>query len=202
MRRLIRFFSTTFVGGLLVILPIYLSIILLLKGVKTLVDLVRPLAALVPESRAHPDLIAAVLVVLACFIAGLVAAGFPRSKAGQVFEEKILEKIPGYSMVRMATRSLVGDQGQGLELALVEMEEGLVVGVVVERHDMGWVTVFVPDTPAPASGAVFLFPAHRVHPVDTHFRVGLKAAARYGRGAGALLAGLKDRSILKAPTGG
>jgi uncharacterized membrane protein len=197
---MLRFFGTTFVGGLLVILPIYLSIILLLKGVKTLVGLVRPVAALVPESRLHPDLIAAALVVIACFIAGLVATGFPRSKAGQAFEEKVLEKIPGYGMVRMATRSLLGDQRGGLELALVEMEEGLVVGVVVERHDVGWVTVFVPSTPAPASGAVFLFPAHRVHPVTTHFRIGMKAAARYGRGAGALLAGLKDPSILKPST--
>ncbi|HEY1907867.1 MAG TPA: DUF502 domain-containing protein [Myxococcaceae bacterium] len=199
MRRLFRFLGTTFVGGLLVILPIYLSIILLLKGAKTLVALMRPIAELIPENRLHPDLIAAILVVLGCFVAGLIARGFPRSKAGQVFEEKVLEKIPGYSMVRSATRSLLGDRPGGLELALVEMEEGLVVGVVVERHDVGWVTVFIPSTPAPASGAVFLFPAHRLHPVDTHFRVGLKATARYGRGAGALLAGLKDPSILKLP---
>ncbi|HEY1417579.1 MAG TPA: hypothetical protein VGF41_06715, partial [Myxococcaceae bacterium] len=100
MRRLFRFLGTTFLGGLLVILPIYLSIILLLKGVKTLVALMRPIAELIPENRLHPDLIAAILVVLGCFVAGLIARGFPRSKAGQVFEEKVLEKIPGYSMVR------------------------------------------------------------------------------------------------------
>ena len=48
-------------------------------------------------------------------------------------------------------------------LALVEMEDGLVVGVVVERHATGWVTVFAPGTPAPASGAVYLFPQAKVH---------------------------------------
>src|SRR5262245_14539362 len=200
MRRVMRFLGTTFVGGLLVILPIYLAIILLLKGVRTLLDLVRPLVKLVPEGVLRPDLVAAALVVIACFIAGLVARGFPRSKAGQVFQEKFLDRIPGYTMLRSATQSLLGVQG-GLELALVEMEEGLVVGVVVERHAMGWVTVFIPDTPAPASGAVFIFPAHRIHPVDVPFRDGFKAAARYGRGVGALLAGLKDPTILKASPG-
>jgi uncharacterized membrane protein len=198
MHRLTRFLGTTFVGGLLVILPIYLVVLLILKAVGSLLQLLKPIAALVPENRLHPDVIAAVLVVLACFIAGLVAREFPSSKAGRAFEEKVLERIPGYSMVRTATRSLLGNQEGGLELALVEMEEGLVPAVIVERHDVGWVTVFIPSTPAPASGAVYLFPASRVHPVDTPFRVGLKSAARYGRGAGALLAGLKDRAILKA----
>jgi uncharacterized membrane protein len=199
MRRLMRFLGTTFVGGLLVILPIYLAVILLLKGVKTLMGLVKPLAALVPENQLHPDLIAVCLAVVVCFIAGLVARQFPRSKAGQAFEEKVLERIPGYSMLRAATRSLLGDRsGGGLEMALVEMEDGLVVGVVMERHPVWWVTVFVPSTPAPASGAIYLFPAAKVHPVDVPFSAGLKAAAKYGRGAGELLAGLKDRSILKA----
>jgi uncharacterized membrane protein len=193
-----RFLGTTFVGGLLVILPIYLAVILVLKGVKTLMELVRPIAKLVPESALHPDLIAVVVAVVVCFIAGLVARGFPRSKAGQAFEEKVLDRIPGYSIVRAATRSLLGDRGGGLEMALVEMEDGLVVGVVIERHAVGWVTVFVPSTPAPASGAVYIFPAAKVHPVDVPFRAGLKAAGKYGRGAGELLAGLKDRSILKA----
>ncbi|HZJ54200.1 MAG TPA: hypothetical protein VFD38_08670 [Myxococcaceae bacterium] len=84
-------------------------------------------------------------------------------------------------------------------MALVEMEDGLVVGVVVERHAVGWVTVFVPGTPAPASGAVYLFPEAKMHAVDVPFGVGIKAASRYGRGASALLAGLRDRSVLGAP---
>lgn len=198
MHRLLRFLGTTFVGGMLVILPIYLAIILLLKGVKTLLDLVKPLTAMVPENRLHPDLIAVILVVLACFIAGLVARSFPRSKLGAVFEEKVLERIPGYAMLRSGTRALLGTSDATLQMALVEMEEGLVMGVLTEHHPQGWVMVFIPDTPSPASGALFLFPEHKVHPVDIPFRAGLKIASRYGRGAGALLAALKDPSVLRA----
>jgi uncharacterized membrane protein len=198
MHRLMSFLGTTFVGGLLVILPVYLAVLLLMKAAGSLLQLLKPVAALVPENRLHPDLIAGVVVVVACFIAGLVARGFRRSKAGRVFEENVLERIPGYSMIRTATRSLLGNREGTLDLALVEMEDGLVPAVVVERHEVGWVTVFIPSTPAPATGAVYLFPESRVHRIDTPFRVGMKSAARYGQGAGALLAGLKDRSILKA----
>ena len=70
MRQLMRFVGTTFVGGLLVILPVYLAILLLLKAVKTLMELMKPLIELVPQNREHPDLIAIIVVVLACNVLG------------------------------------------------------------------------------------------------------------------------------------
>jgi uncharacterized membrane protein len=85
MHRLMSFVGTTFVGGLLVILPIYLAVLLLLKAVGSLVGLLKPVAELVPESKLHPNLIAAVVVVVACFLAGLVAREFPRTQAGRAF---------------------------------------------------------------------------------------------------------------------
>jgi len=197
MRRLVRFLGTTLLGGLLVVLPIYLAVLGTLALGKKLIGILAPLAKLLPEGVPHPDIVIGLLVVLVCFVAGLVAAGFPRTSVGRGFEEKVLERIPGYSMLRTATRSLFGDAQAALQVALVEMD-GLVVGVIVERHPVGWVTVFVPSTPAPASGSVYLVPETKVHPVDVPLGVGLKAASRYGRGAGALLEGLRDRSVLKA----
>jgi uncharacterized membrane protein len=201
MARIGRFIGTSIVGGLLVILPIYLAVLLIIVLGGKVVGLLRPLAKLVPESVPHPGILVGVLAVLICFLAGLLIRSFPKSSVGRGLEEKVLERLPGYSMLRMATRSMFGDQHQGLQLALVEMEDGLVVGVVVERHAVGWVTVFVPATPAPASGAVYLFPEEKVHPVDVPFSVGIKAASRYGQGVGALLEGLRDRSVLATPGG-
>jgi len=198
MARVIRFFGTSIVGGLLVILPIYLAVLLLVALSGKVVGLLRPLAKLVPDAVPYPGVVVGVLAVLACFLAGLLVRSFPRSSLGRGLEEKVLERLPGYSMLRMATRSLFGDQHDGLQLALVEMEDGLVVGVVMGRHAVGWVAVFMPGTRAPASGAVYLFPEGKVHPVDVPFSAGIKAASRYGQGAGAVLDGLRDRSVLAA----
>jgi len=199
MRRLLRFIGTTITGGLLVVLPVYLAVLLLLALGGKLLGLLKPLAKLLPDAVPHPDLVVALLAVLGCFAAGLLVIAFKRSSLARGFEEKVLERLPGYSLLRVTTRSLLGDAHAGLELALVEMEDGLVVGVVVEHHPVGWVTVFVPGTPAPASGAVYLFPEAKVHAVDVPFGAGIKAASRYGQGAGALLEGLKDRTVLNAP---
>jgi len=200
MARIGRFIGTSIVGGLLVILPIYLAVLLVLVLGRKVVSLLSPLAKLVPDTVPHPGIVVGLLAVLLCFLAGLLIRSFPKSAVGKGLEEKVLERLPGYSMLRMATRSLFGDQHEGLQLALVEMEDGLVVGVVMERHAaVGWVTVFVPGTPAPASGAVYLFPEGKVHPVDVPFSAGIKAASRYGQGAGAVLDGLRDRSVLAPP---
>ena len=201
MARLVRFVGTSIVGGLLVILPIYLAVLLLIALGGKVIGLLRPLAKLVPDAIPHPGVLVGVLAVLVCFVAGLLVRSFPRSSLGRGLEQKVLERLPGYSMLRMATRSLFGEQRDGLQLALVEMEDGLVVGVVMERHAVGWVTVFVPGTPAPASGAVYLFPEGTVHLVDVPFSAGIKAASRYGQGAGEVLDGLRDRSVLAGAEG-
>jgi uncharacterized membrane protein len=199
MARIGRFIGTSIVGGLLVILPIYLAVLLVLVVGKKVVGLLLPLTKLVPDGVPRPGIVVGVLAVVVCFLAGLLIRSFPKSSVGRGLEEKVLERVPGYSMLRMATRSMFGSEHEGLQLALIEMEDGLVVGVVVERHAVGWVTVFVPATPAPASGAVYLFPEGKVHPVDVPFSVGIKAASKYGQGAGAVLAGLRDQSVLAPP---
>jgi hypothetical protein len=45
-----EFFVNTLVGGLLVVVPIYLAVLLLLKAMKSVAALVRPLAKLLPPS--------------------------------------------------------------------------------------------------------------------------------------------------------
>ena len=44
-----EFVISTVVGGLFVVVPVYLAIVLLLKGMQSVGNLVRPLAALLPD---------------------------------------------------------------------------------------------------------------------------------------------------------
>lgn len=49
MKHVREFVTNAVVGGLLVLLPIYLAVLLLLKGMKAVVRLVRPISALLPD---------------------------------------------------------------------------------------------------------------------------------------------------------
>jgi uncharacterized membrane protein len=49
MKKFGEFFVSTFVGGLLIVVPIYLTVLLLLKAMQSVVAFVKPLAMLLPE---------------------------------------------------------------------------------------------------------------------------------------------------------
>jgi len=44
-----EFVTNAVVGGVLVLLPIYLAVLVLLKGMQSVVGLVRPISALLPD---------------------------------------------------------------------------------------------------------------------------------------------------------
>jgi hypothetical protein len=50
MKTLAEFTKTTLIGGLLIILPIYIAVLLLTKTVKALLALLEPVTAQVPAS--------------------------------------------------------------------------------------------------------------------------------------------------------
>ena len=44
-----EFITSTVIGGLFIVVPVYLAALLLLKGMKSVANLVRPFAVLVPD---------------------------------------------------------------------------------------------------------------------------------------------------------
>ena len=66
-----EFFVNTLVGGLLVVVPIYLAVLLLLKAMKSVAALVRPLAKLLPPSLPAENILSLLLVLSLCFLIGL-----------------------------------------------------------------------------------------------------------------------------------
>jgi len=65
-------------------------------------------------------------------------------------------------------------------VALVEIEEALVPAFLVEEHEDGSFTVFVPSSPTPTVGALYILPKERVHPVNVSFATAIKCVTRWG----------------------
>jgi uncharacterized membrane protein len=147
--------------GVLVILPVYLTALLLLKAMKTVTGLVRPLARWLPDWLPAQHVLSFLFVVILCFLVGIAV----RTSIGQVarnrIESSVLQKIPGYTLFRSMTRQLAGDSGEtAWKAALVEIEDALVPAFIVEELADGSFTVFVPSVPT--DGASPILAAHRV----------------------------------------
>ena len=194
MKRLAEFTRTTLVGGLLIVLPIYLSLLLVAKTLKGLLALLSPVTAQLPASLELRQVAAALIVVLVCFLAGLAVRTGPGLRAKNALERSLLERIPGYSLLRSVTGRVAGrQQDETFAPALVEIEDALAPAFVVEELADGRYAVLVPSVPTPAAGALYVLPRERVHLVDVPFATMLKIISRWGTGSGELVAAMADR---------
>jgi uncharacterized membrane protein len=187
-----EFLKNALVGGLLVVLPIYFTVLLLLKGMQALKGLVQPIAGLLPEWLPATALLSLLLLLGICFLVGLLVRTRPGRNTRRRIEESFLGKLPGYSVFRSVTQRLAGDsEGSGWQPALAEIEDALVPSFIVEEHDDGRLTVFVPSVPTPFAGAVYVLDRERVHAVDVPFAQAIKSVSRWGAGSKELVAAMR-----------
>ena len=191
MKGLTELIKTTLIGGLLVILPIYLSILLVAKLLASVLALLSPVTAAIPASAQFRQVVAIVIVLAVCLVVGLLVRTNVGLRAKNAFEHSVLEKIPGYTMVRDLAKRISGDETESaFRPALVELEDALSPAFIIEELEDGRYTVLVPSVPTPAAGALFILPRERVHPVDVPFTQAVKVISRWGVGAGAMARGV------------
>ena len=198
MKNFCAFAGSRFIGGLLVVVPIYLSVLLLLKAMQSVVGFVRPFAMLLPAWFPAERALSLLLVLIVCFLIGVAV----RTPAGRMIREQIekslFERIPGYSLFRSLTQRMAGkDEEKVWKPALAEIEEALVPAFIIEELEDGRFTVFVPSVPTPFAGAVYVLSRERVHPLDVPFTQALQSVSRWGSGSKELVAAMKTESTLK-----
>lgn len=184
MKRMIEFIKTTLLGGALVITPVAAIVFILAKVAQVLRHALEPVASKLPASVHFPYVIEVVSVVVVCFAAGLLIRTGPGRWIGGLVERRLFEKLPGYALFRALTgRSLAGTTDQGALPALVDMEDGLVPALIMERHADGYVTVFVPSPPVPTVGQTYIFDSSKVHPVDVSLPKFVACITKWGLGS-------------------
>jgi uncharacterized membrane protein len=192
MKQLAAFLTKALFRGLLIVVPVYLAILLLLKGMKSVANLVSPFVHILPEWLPAEQLLS-LLLVLAIFIAIGASVGTRIGKGVRNWIERtVFEKIPGYALIRSLTHQVAGQsRGSTWKAALIEIEDALVPAFIIEELEDGRYTVFVPSIPTPFAGAVYVLDRQRVHPVDVPFTDALKVVSRWGSGAKDLVAAMK-----------
>ena len=188
-----EFVTSTVIGGLFIVVPVYLAILLLLKGMKSAATLVRPIAVLLPDWLPAEGLVSLLLVLVVCFIVGAAV----RTRAGQIVRERVekafFERLPGYSLLRSLTQRLANDgDATAWKPALVDLEDALVPAFIIEELTDGRLTVFVPSVPTPLAGAVYILSRERVHPLDIPFTQAIRSVSRWGSGSKDLVAAMRS----------
>jgi uncharacterized membrane protein len=192
-KRFYQFIVHTFLAGFLALLPIYLAALLLLKAMKSLRGLLRPFAHLLPGW--FPTLVSVLLILICCFLVGIVLGTATGEKVRAALEKSLLQKIPGYTLFRGMTRQLAGENRESAwKPALAEIEDALVPAFIIEEFDDGRFTVFVPSVPTLLAGTVYILTAERVHPLNVPFPRAVKAVTQWGSGSKDLVRAMESKN--------
>jgi uncharacterized membrane protein len=190
--RTLGIFKTTLVGGLIFLIPLVLVAILLGKAFQFMLLLARPLDSLIPVDSiggvALANLLAVVIIVFCCFVAGLAARSSLGRMAFQSLDSKLLLILPGYAFIRGMT-SGIGEQGQqdALTPVLATFDDSSQVGFEVERLEGGLVAVYLPGAPDPWSGSLVYVTEDRIRPLHVDLATAAKTIRRLGQGSGQII---------------
>lgn len=189
MKKLLGFLKTTLLGGLVVITPIVLTVLILIQAVDLVLDVLRPVVDLLPEKTiggvAVATLIALGLVIGACFLAGLMLRSERGTTLSEWLEKKVLSIIPGYNMFRNVVRRIANVQDTAdLMPAVISTTPGTqVLAFIIEEHEDGDCTVFVPSSPALTIGAIQYVAKEKVRKLDAPIQQVANCIMEWGAGS-------------------
>ena len=192
MKQTLEFVKTTVVGGLVVILPLAAAMLLTIKMLGAVQSAVDPVATALPYGVIVGRLVAALIILAGCFVTGLVVRTRVGRRANVWLEQRVLERLPAYGLLRNLGKQVAGEgDGANMAPALAEIEDALVPAFVVEEHADGRLTVFVHAIPTPTVGAVYILPPERVHRLDVPLTTLVQCVTRWGAGAQELVAAMR-----------
>lgn len=187
-----------FLAGALVVVPLGAIVLLILGIVRRLEQAAEPLAG----GYVHPLLAAIIMLPAAFLLVGLALRSTPGRRARRALEALLFEQIPGYRLVKAFTSDDMLIAGDRLRIrpALATIEDGLCPALVMEEFADGRLVVFVPGTPAPMSGALYVFTTEKVILLDVPLLPFLKAISSWGLGMRQIVE--SHEGIAAAPSGG
>lgn len=191
-RNAVRFIVTTVLAGIAFLVPVLALAVLVAKVARVLRRLAQPLAERLSLNTLFGVLVSDVLVVavliVACFVGGLLARVSFASRFVKKAEAGVLWRIPGYGLLKGLTDTLDKNAAEAaLCPVLIHFDDATQLALEVDRLADGRRVIYVPSSPDPRSGSVFLMEARRVEAVSVSFVAALGGLRALGRGLGPAL---------------
>lgn len=182
---------TTIVGGLLFLVPFVVVMLIAGKALQVMRTVAGPIAELLGMDRigmaAIVDVVAIVLLLGLCYLAGRIAESERGRRTYRALDERLLDIFPRYGFVKAIASGVAKEQDQHIRPVTVRFDDLVQLGFEVER-DAARVVVYLPGSPDPWSGSVAYVEADRVTPVAGDVQTVIKSMRGAGRGALAVLA--------------
>lgn len=204
LRRLNRFFITTVIGGVVIILPLSIFIFLVRVVVGFTANLVRPIMGLLNlTSHTHQwlvDIVSFIIVVTLFFIIGLIVRTELGKQLFHLLEENWLGRLPFYSTLRDTVQQFAGSGKTPFQQVVLVDPFGsgvLMTGFVAEELTPELYSIFVPTGPNPTNGFIFHVPIEKIMFVKTKAEDAMRTIIGVGTGSSILFQANIEKKVLK-----
>lgn len=192
MDKLKNFLATTFLGGLVVILPLAIFAILAKWVIGFFDGVIDPISSLFPErwNEVLIKLMAFGIITAFCFSVGLLVRTQFGNSIFSWFEEQLLYRLPLYSTIKDTVQQFFGKEKTAFsQVVLMEPfgEGAKMVGFVTEETENGLLTVFTPTAPNPTNGYVFIVHRDMVEFLDAKSETAMRNVISLGAGMGKMI---------------
>ena len=183
------YIKKTIIGGLLFLVPLsvvgYIIYRLLAVFYKfaLVVDKVIPIKTVAGIATAN--ILAILILLLVCFLFGLIATSQKIKFFQNVVERNFLLKIPGYIFFKAYTKGMENQENSSHELdpVLVHFDDNSQLGFLIEEFPDGLSSIFLPGSPNPWSGNVIYVSFDRIQQLDISTRQAIQHLQRAGKEA-------------------
>lgn len=184
------FLRTTFLGGVVALLPLSLVILLFRWIINLIEKYLGPVVNLLPATDSKMYTLALyILAIAAVFLIFFFIGLIIKTRWGKFLkyqlESKYLMRIPGYKIVRDTVKQFFGKNKSFFsEVVIVDLFNSgtLMTGFITD--DQGdLITVFVPTGPNPTSGNIYHVPKEKVFRTGSPVEVGMKSIISCGAGS-------------------
>jgi len=192
MKTITKFLKVTLVGGLLVVLPLWVSLLLLLKAIKGALAMLLPIAKLLPQAVVHEKVVALGLLLVICFVVGLIIRTQP-GEASRPLDRRT--HTWSYSRVFAYARydpTIGWGQGRAVIPTGTGGDRGRIGAGIHHRETYGRTAHGIRLVhPTPMAGAIYILSPERVHPVDVPLRKAIVCVTKWGAGAAEMRAAIR-----------
>ncbi|MCO1335247.1 DUF502 domain-containing protein [Microbulbifer sp. OS29] len=199
MTRIKTFITLTLLGGLAVVLPIAIFVLLFQWLFGQVSDIVAPAVVWLETHTEFKDtlarLVAIALIIGGCFAIGLLVKTSVGSWLHRHVDHWLGRLAPGYSTIKDVVIQFIGGGGGGVlagPVAKVRIHGAnnqlTVTAIITSQHTNGDFTVYVPTAPVPTSGFVFHVPPECVEILPgVSVEAAMKTIVSCGSGSASLL---------------
>lgn len=185
----------TFMLGLQLMIPLFLAVFVLQKILEVLIDFLKPIIDILPDSRIFGnellDLRALTAFIISVFICGFVM----RIGFGQYilrFINIIVMKIvPGHSVFeKMINEEAASGDKNYRSVVFASIDEVWAMGLVIEeKNELGLLMIYIPTAPIPTGGNLYMMKEEQLKRVNISVQDALKCIWHLGKDSDKIFSG-------------